>query len=150
MILPVVTGAETPILRTKATTVTSFDKNLKKTIKDMIDTMHAQKGIGIAAPQIDISQQIFIGIMGLNSENERITVFINPKIIAYSDTTDIKEEGCLSLPGKYANVKRSTKITIEFQTITGSKQTLNLSGMDARIAQHEYDHLQGILFIDRL
>jgi peptide deformylase len=150
MILNLVTGEKNPILRSIAKPIPKIDKNTKQLVKNLLATMLAEKGIGIAAPQVGESTRVFLAILGLNTNRERTVAFINPQITFFSEETNIKEEGCLSLPGEYGKVRRSNSVTIEYQDITGNNQVLNLSGMDARVVQHEYDHLEGVLFIDRI
>ncbi len=146
----IVTGEQTPVLRQKAQDVPQITKATKTFLKELEETMLAAKGVGIAAPQVGKSLRIFLAILGLNTPNERIQAFINPEIPYYSDQTTTAEEGCLSLPEQFAKVKRSQKIIITFQDPQGHKQTLTLLDFDARVVQHEYDHLNGILFLDRV
>ncbi|MFQ3547068.1 MAG: peptide deformylase, partial [Termitinemataceae bacterium] len=103
-------------------------------------------GIGLAGPQVGLLQRIFI----VHIEGETPRVFINPTIIGTSPEQSQYEEGCLSIPGMYADVNRPEKITIQAWNERGRPFTLDAEGLLARVIQHEYDHLEGVLFIDRL
>ena len=133
-------------LRQKATPVKNFDSEMIQTAEKMIDAMHKGKGVGLAGPQVGILKRIFV----THAEGDEIRVFINPSIIWTSQEQANMEEGCLSIPGFYAVVKRPGKIKIQAWNEKGRAFTLEVSGMLSRVIQHEYDHLEGILFIDRL
>jgi len=137
-------GEET--LRKPAQPVDSFGSELKLLADAMIDTMHEDGGIGLAAPQIGVPKRLFV--VHLQDEDPR--VFVNPEIIETSQETCVQEEGCLSIPGVYADVHRPEGITLQARDVAGKVFTLTASGMLARVIQHEYDHLRGVLFIDRL
>ena len=139
----VVTGADKEVLRTKTKDVTSFDKDLKKLIADLLDTVEKEKGIGLAAPQIGSSENICVAKI-----SGSFKVFVNPKITWSSDQTEVCEEGWLSLPDVWLMVPRAEEIVISFQDEKGERKELKLSGMEARIMQHEIDHLKGVLIID--
>lgn len=140
-----------PILRKKAEPITEFDKNLKKFVDDMIDIMYKKDGIGLAAPQIGFSRQIIVVDASELIKGEYPRPFINPEIVEFSETTDVKEEGCLSIPGVYEEVVRSTRIVVKYQDEKGKKVFKEeYTGWVARILQHEIDHLNGILFVDRI
>lgn len=142
-------------LRIKSKPVSVIDKKIRLLIKDLKQTLLAQKdpeGIGLAAPQIGKNVQVFIIKPG-----EEIRVFINPKILATFSPKSRKKgvsknimEGCLSLPHFYGPIKRAQKIKIEFIDEEGRKRVETFEGLSAQIIQHEIDHLNGILFIDRL
>lgn len=152
-----------PKLRIKSKVIKNFDKKLLKIIADIRDTLIVQKdpeGVGLAAPQIGVNLKIFI--MKYKSKQQ---VFINPKITIVSNSTigvtslssDKPQpkapkimEGCLSLPNFYGPLTRSPKIKVEYQNERGEKITEFRSGFEAQIIQHEVDHLNGVLFIDRL
>ncbi len=142
-VLPIVIGEKTAILRAKTVPVKSVTKEMKKLIADMMDTMAAAKGAGIAAPQVGHSQRICIAML-----DKKPTALVNPNITWRSDTVATAEEGCLSLPELWLNVTRPTDIVLEFLTAGGKKRELKLSGFDARVVQHEVDHLEGILIVD--
>jgi peptide deformylase len=138
-----------PALRHKSKLLRRVDNELKNTVAEMFDLMYAQKGIGLAANQVDLPYRFFI----LNPEGEpgkgEEYIFLNPVIGKRSGTVEA-EEGCLSFPEIYAPVKRSAKIVLSAYDLAGQAVNYELSGLLARAAQHEYDHLDGVLFIDRL
>jgi peptide deformylase len=145
-----------PLLRQKSEPVKWFDKRLKNLIKNLRDTMIAQdspKGVGLSAPQIAKSSRVFIARIG-----EKIIPFINPQITFRSKET-LKEkmpqenrllEGCLSVPGYWGFVNRPYRVKINYQDEKGKKQSFQLEGKEAVYVQHEFDHLEGILFVDRI
>jgi len=152
-----------PILKKVAKPVTNFDDKLKETVKDMLYTMYHAPGIGLAAPQVGVDLRFFV--LDIWYEREKITlsdgteeyrlsdfkpmVFINP--IFKTKTGEILyEEGCLSVPGVYEEVKRADHIVLEYQDINGEHQTLEANELLAVCLQHENDHLDGIVFIERL
>lgn len=134
------------ILREKCKKVETFDSALKMIIEAMEETLIDADGVGLAAPQVGINQRFFI----CNIRDGKNYVFINPEITAYSVETGPYEEGCLSIPGVYYNVDRPVKVTIKAQDENGKVFSLKASGLLARVIQHEYDHLDGKLFIDKL
>ena len=134
-----------PFLRQKSLSVIDvFDDEIKKLIPQMIETMVKQDGVGLAAPQIGKSIQLIVIYF-----KESTLVIINPKIIKKSFSKVWGEEGCLSVPDKFGEVKRHKKITIIYTNENGQKQQLAAKDMLARVIQHEIDHLNGILFIDK-
>jgi peptide deformylase len=135
-------------LRTKATQVIEVNDNIKAIVSDMFDTMYDENGVGLAATQVDIHQQIVVMDVSENKENP--LVFINPEIIEKSSDTLVNEEGCLSVPGCYAKVDRHTKVTVKALDIDGKEFTLEGEELLAICIQHELDHLQGVLFVDYL
>lgn len=137
-------------LKHKSSKVLDFDKNLKNTVKDLFDTLYASgNGIGLAAPQVGIEKQIIVIDLKENGEKYPRT-FINPKIVEFSETKAINEEGCLSIPGYYADVERYETIQIEWFDVNGKKNKDKFNGLLSICMQHEIDHLNGILFIDYL
>lgn len=142
-VLPIVTGADTPILRTKTKPVTKVTKDLLKLLKDMQETTINADGLGIAAPQIGRSERVCIVQMG-----EKLVPLVNPNITYKSPEEETAEEGCLSLPGIWVPVPRSTSIKLEYVDAKGSPQERMLLNMDARVVQHEVDHLDGKLIVD--
>ncbi|MFC3188425.1 peptide deformylase [Shewanella intestini] len=134
-------------LRTIAKPVTDFGPALQTQIDDMLETMYEEKGIGLAATQVDFHQQLIV--MDLQDEVERPIIFINPEIVASSgDFTN--EEGCLSVPGVYAKVDRAEKVTLKAQDRHGEEFTIEADELFAICIQHELDHLKGKLFVDYL
>lgn len=146
------TGKDNKILRTKCKPVKKIDK---KVFKEMKKLMQKKDGLGLAAPQIGIGERFFvIQLFRKNEEGKyeflKFLEVINPKIIEKSKETEMDEEGCLSLPKVFDNVSRPKKIIASFFDLNNKDKTLKLEGMNARVFQHEYDHLEGILFIDYL
>ncbi|MBD3156433.1 peptide deformylase [Candidatus Peregrinibacteria bacterium] len=144
------TGKDNPVLRAKAKHIDRVDKSIKKLASNMIDSMKASDGMGLAAPQVGISKRIVIVLLNYNTDHEMIVPLINPEITYFSDDAEKAEEGCLSLPGVYKQVERSTQIRLTYTDIKGKEKMLVLEDMNARVVQHEVDHLDGILFIDRV
>jgi peptide deformylase len=134
-------------LTTVAARVTVFDAALGRLIEDLVETMYAAKGIGLAATQVDVHLRLIA--IDVAEAADCPQVFINPEILA-SELPGLVEEGCLSLPGVYENVKRATRIRVRFQDRDGTVLERDLDGMAAVCVQHEMDHLQGKLFVDRL
>ena len=150
-----------PILRKKADPITGFDDELSQLAQDMVVSMHDEAGIGLAGPQIGISKRIFVmeipqdmdlnetGIP-LNPGLKGALVAVNPQIEILEGEIEDMEEGCLSIPDVRGRVERPFAIRLRFQNVTGEPQELELKGLAARCAQHENDHLNGVLFIDHL
>ncbi len=137
-----------PRLKTKASLVTEITKATSIIIDDMLITMYDEKGVGLAATQVDIHQRIVV--MDVSENNDQPLVLINPEIIAKSDETLINEEGCLSVPGVYAKVDRHTTCTVKALDRDGKEFTLDGEELLSICIQHELDHLNGILFVDYL
>jgi len=142
-VLPILTGAQNPILRAKTKPIEKVTKEIKKLIKDMEETTESAEGGGIAAPQISRSERICLAMI-----NSRLTPLINPEITWKSGETDVQQEGCLSLPGLWLPVPRSTAITVRYLDEKGQLQERTLKDWDARVVQHEIDHLDGVLIVD--
>ncbi len=134
-------------LRTIAKPVTEFNEKLRQLVADMIDTMYAENGIGLAASQVNVHQRVVV--IDLSEERNQPQVFINPEIVAKSGDTTY-EEGCLSVPQNYANVERAAEVTVKAQDVEGNAFEINADGLLAICLQHELDHLVGKLFIDYL
>lgn len=135
-----------PNLRADNLDVDKINAELRDTIKSMKSVMNKSNGIGLAAPQAGINSRFFI----TEVSGDEFRAFINPKIISTSVTEVEIEEGCLSVPGVYENIVRPEKVVIEFFDNHGIQQRLKASGMLARVILHEFDHLNGVLFIDFL
>lgn len=148
-ILEIQTGAENPILRKKSEEIQKITPEIKGLVLNMIDTCAKADGIGLAAPQVGESLRLFIVRIPISEKKYFTQEFINPKILKISKEKSTKEEGCLSLPNFYTNVERSKKITVEYQDKNGEEQKIKTSGFLARVIQHETDHLNGILIIDK-
>ena len=143
-----------PVLRRKAQKVRTFDADLQRLIDDMIETMRAAPGVGLAAPQVGVSQRVIVVEYGDDDEEDenapkRLYVVVNPEIVEASEETEMGVEGCLSIPGLVGEVERSRRIVVKGQNRRGQPIKLKLQGWVARIFQHEIDHLNGILFTDR-
>ncbi len=148
------------ILRQKTQRVRAFDQTLQDLAQDLIDTVrNAQEpeGAGLSANQIGVNKSVCVvrkfreDIDGQPSTEEtEMIVMVNPEIIKFSKETETDWEGCLSIPDKYGQVKRSKKIKVKYKGIGGKQRTLNASNFFARVIQHEIDHLNGILFTDKV
>jgi peptide deformylase len=138
-----------PTLRHRSKPLLRVDGDLKYIVRQMFDLMYEQKGIGLAANQVDLPYRFFIMNLEADPAKAEEFVFINP-LISRRRGSDEGDEGCLSFPDIYAPVKRSEKLLITAYNLAGEQVGYELSGLFARTVQHEYDHLDGILFIDRL
>ena len=137
-------------LKNKSSEVKLFDINLKKIVKDMFDTLNdSGNGIGLAAPQVGVKKRIVIVDLKENNKSSPV-IFINPVITKESREREVNEEGCLSIPGYYAEVERAKEVDVEWYDLEGEKKTKTFSGLFSICIQHEIDHLDGILFIDYL
>lgn len=134
------------ILHKQAATVANIDERIVRLTQEMIDSLVYHKGIGLAGPQVNEQLRLFV----THANDDIPRVFINPEIIMTSNDTVPYEEGCLSVPGVYADVMRPAEITIQAWNEKGRPFTLDAEGLLARVIQHEYDHLRGRLFIDKL
>jgi peptide deformylase len=141
-----------PTLRKKADPVTDFGAETQQLIDDMIITLHEESGAGLAAPQVNVSQQVILVEFG-SEEDENIPptlyVALNPKITRFSKELVLGAEGCLSIPNLMGEVERAQEIVVEGQNRHGEPLKMKLRGWVARIFQHEIDHLNGILYTDR-
>ncbi|MFZ1517659.1 MAG: peptide deformylase [Ignavibacteriaceae bacterium] len=148
-ILPITVCGD-KILRKKVARVSTINNEIIRLITDMFETMHNANGIGLAANQVGLNKQIFVVDISMveGYEDSKPIALINPKIIAKSEELSVYEEGCLSIPDQHEEVKRPKKITIEFYDTDFNKHTIEADGLLARVMQHEFDHLQGILFTD--
>jgi peptide deformylase len=151
MILPIYLYGE-PILRKKGILIKERTKELQTLIENMFSTLEVADGVGLAAHQIGFPYKLFIvDYMSSSIEDGGLReIFINPEIIEYSKDEDYIEEGCLSLPGILDGVKRPTKIKIKYLDGNFVEKEMEYSGFLARVIQHEYDHTEGVLFIDKL
>ena len=138
------------ILREKSLEVENVDKDIQKLMDDMLETMYAAPGIGLAAIQVGIPKRIIV-LDVEHKEGKKNPIFlINPKIIKKSENKSTYEEGCLSVPGQFAEIDRPDKCHVKYLDYHGNKKEINAEGMLATCIQHEMDHLEGILFIDYL
>ena len=138
------------ILRKKSLPVDKVDENLQKLMDDMIETMYAAPGIGLAAIQIGIPKRVIVMDIAKKDKPKNPMCFVNPKIIEKSNINSTYEEGCLSVPGQFAEITRPNKCHIKYLDYYGLPQEIKAQGMLATCIQHEMDHLEGILFIDYL
>jgi peptide deformylase len=137
------------ILRQKSLSVDFVDKDIQNLMDDMLETMYAAPGIGLAAIQIGIPKRIIV--MDIDHKEEKNPMyFVNPEIISKSKNNSIYEEGCLSVPGQFAEIERPDKCVIKYLDYHGVSKTIETTGMLSTCIQHEIDHLDGILFIDYL
>jgi peptide deformylase len=139
-----------PILRVKSEKVKKVDAELKKLMKDMLDTMYKAPGIGLAAIQIGVPKRVIVIDLVKDGEQKNPMYFVNPEITWRSKDESSYEEGCLSLPGHFAEIKRPASCHVDYLDYEGKSQTLKAEGLLATCIQHEIDHLNGILFIDYL
>ena len=137
-------------LRTPANRIVKVDDSIRKLAKDMLITMYSSKGIGLAAPQVGIQKRLLVIDLNFEDPNAPPMVFINPEIISSSASLDTYEEGCLSIPGVYLNVLRPSSIKLSYRDEMGRPRKMKAEGLLARCIQHEMDHLNGVLFVDRV
>jgi peptide deformylase len=134
-------------LHTVAKPVTQVDDRIRKLVADMAQTMYAAPGIGLAATQVDVHQQVIV--IDISETRDDLRVFINPKLLQ-AEGSAVHEEGCLSVPGIYDKVTRAERITVEALNKDGGSFTLDADGLLAVCIQHEMDHLQGKVFVEYL
>ena len=151
-----VTTLPDPILRKKARKVRAFTPELQALIDDLIETMRAAPGVGLAAPQVSDSRRVIVIEFAEANENEeepqnppKLHVLVNPKIARHSKELVVEQEGCLSVPGFVGEVERFAEVTVKGKNRHGKPMRLKAKGWLARILQHEIDHLDGVLYIDR-
>jgi peptide deformylase len=149
MPIPVEQGSENTILRTTSEPVKKITPEIRKFAEEMTKTMWHENGVGIAAPQCGRNLRMAIVRLNPSEKNEIVFPIINPVIMEASEEMTDGEEGCLSLPGIWGKVRRHASLFVRFQNLKGQEQNLLLEGFNARIIQHEVDHLDGMLFIDR-
>ena len=139
-----------PILRKKSQTIEKVDNQLRILMDDMLETMYAAPGIGLAAVQIGILKRLIVIDLSKDDTKKKPLFFVNPKITFQSKKTSVYEEGCLSLPGQFAEIERPAECHVNYIDYYGKNQELKANGLLATCIQHEIDHLNGILFIDYL
>ena len=138
-----------PVLKKKAAEVTRFDEELKQLVQDMVETMYAAPGVGLAAPQVGISKRIAVIDISSAEEKVPLIVLVNPSILEADGTIEF-EEGCLSVPDYTTKVKRAEKVKVHAHDHEGNLQQIDAEGILAIALQHEIDHLDGILLLDRI
>lgn len=137
------------VLRQKAKKITRFDGSTRKLAQDMLETMYASNGVGLAAPQVGVSKRMMVIDVSGEDEAKKPIVFINPEILE-ADGEMVGQEGCLSFPGVFFEVKRASRIVVKFQNLSGKELKLSCAeNLLCRAIQHEMDHLEGQLFIDK-
>ncbi len=134
-----------PLLRLVSKKIEVFDEKLREFVEELSKAMYVEDGVGLAAPQVGVSKRIFVYDAG-----EGIRVVINPEFLWKSEETVQMEEGCLSIPGIYADLFRPSSVKLRYQDVEGNFHEEELSEYAARIVQHEADHLDGVLFVDHL
>ncbi len=139
-----------PILRKKSEPLEEVNNDTRKLLDEMLQTMYAAPGIGLAAVQIGILKRIIVVDVSKKDEEKKPIFLINPKIIFKSKETSLFEEGCLSLPGYFAEIERPAKCKVEYIDYNGKQTELEAEGLLSTCIQHEVDHLNGVLFIDYL
>ena len=154
MILPIYLYGQ-PVLRKVAEDIDAEYPNLKELIENMFDTMHHAQGIGLAAPQIGLAIRLVVVDLDVLAEDEPEfkdfrRVYINAHIVETSDETDTMEEGCLSLPGVHEKVTRPSRILVKYLDENFVEHDEEFTGKPARVIQHEYDHIEGLVFTDHL
>lgn len=137
-----------PVLRQRAPEVARVDDEVRRLVDDLFETMHAAKGVGLAAPQVGASQRV--AVVDVGEDLGPPLVLINPRIVESSAELETAEEGCLSIPDIYGDVERPLSVVLEALDRDGKEYRVPATGYRARAIQHEIDHLDGILFIDRL
>ncbi len=142
-----------PVLRRKARTVLRFEAELQTLIDDMIETMREAPGVGLAAPQVGVSDRLIVVEYPEDDEQEdapkKLYIVVNPEIKETSEEVEMGIEGCLSIPGLHGDVERALAVTVKGQTRRGQPVKIKAKGWLARIFQHEIDHLNGVVFTDR-
>lgn len=139
-----------PVLHTVGKPIEVFDDNLKKLVSDMFETMYAAGGVGLAAPQIGESKRLFVmDCATRDNEPARQFAMINPEIVM-REGEQTGDEGCLSFPGIYTQIKRDLRTVVRFQDVQGNPQELDVTNLESRCVLHETDHCDGIVFLDRM
>jgi len=146
-----ITPYGTPLLRRQSARIDPITPEIRQLAADMIDTMRAANGLGLAAPQVGRSLQMFVMDWAVLEEGRSDGVaYLNPEILDKAGNNVSKQEGCLSVPKVFADIIRPDKVRVRYQTDKGETVEETLTGLPARVFQHEFDHLQGVLFIDRV
>lgn len=138
-----------PVLRVRCPEVTAFDDDLKRLVDDMVDTMYAAPGVGLAAPQVGVEKRLALVDISVGQEDGRLLVLVNPEIVEESGRA-VDSEGCLSIPDITEKVPRPTRVKVVAQDVDGERFELETEDFEARAICHEIDHLDGVLFVDHL
>ena len=134
-----------PVLRQKARKVSRIDQSIAKLVEDMVETMRDAPGVGLAAPQIGVPLQVAV----VETEPDQVHVLVNPEIVKL-DGEHLLDEGCLSVPGYWAQVRRAERVTVKARDLKGKEIRLTGEGLFGQALQHEIDHLNGLVYVDRL
>ncbi|TCD56088.1 peptide deformylase [Synechococcus sp. BS56D] len=138
------------VLRQEARRISRVDEAVRDLARDMLRSMYTARGIGLAAPQVGVHQQLLVIDLDIENAAAPPLVLINPEITTTSGSLDTYEEGCLSIPGVYLDVVRPSAIQLSYRDEMGRPRTMKADGLMARCIQHEMDHLKGVLFVDRV
>lgn len=138
-----------PVLRVDCAPVESFDEDLRELVANMVETMHAAPGVGLAAPQVGVEKQVAVVDVSVGEDPEALRILINPRIVEDSGS-ELDSEGCLSIPDLSEKVVRPTLIRVQGQNLDGEQVEMEADDFEARAFCHEIDHLHGVLFIDHL
>ena len=130
--------------------ISTFDRSLKDLVESMAERMYLSSGVGLAAPQVGVTRKVVLIDPSAGDEANQLTVMVNPRVTWQSEEVAPGDEGCLSLPGVVTRVFRALAVDVEYYDVEGVMQTVRCTGFKARIAQHEIDHLDGIMMIDRV
>ena len=136
------------VLRRRAVEIEEVDDELRRVIRDMFETMYDAEGIGLAGPQVGLSRRVIV--VDVREEGAHPFALVNPRVVETSRESDKSEEGCLSIPGVSSIVERTSRVTVEGLDERGEPVRMEADGLLARCIQHEIDHLDGVLFIDRI
>ena len=137
-----------PLLRRPALPVSAFDEELRAIVAGMFERMYASKGVGLAAPQVGLKKRLLV--LNATGETKDELVLVNPRIVDRSGPASLLEEGCLSFPGIYAEVERPENCRVQAFRVDGTPFEESFGGFPSRIIQHEFDHLEGVLLVDRM
>jgi peptide deformylase len=137
-----------PVLRAKAKAIDAVDDDLRRLARDMFDTMYEEDGVGLAGPQVGVGRRIIV--VDPREHDIEPMALVNPRILTAAEETERAEEGCLSIPGLRELVDRSIRVVVEALDLKGETVHIEAAGLLARVLQHEIDHLDGILFLDRV
>jgi peptide deformylase len=148
-LLPILTAPD-PRLKTKAKPVDRVDDEIRRLMDDMLETMYDAPGIGLAAPQVGVSQRVLVIDTGKTEADRKPIRMANPEIVWVSEVDSSYEEGCLSVPSHYADVVRPAQVKVRYLDHQGEIREIETDGLLATVVQHEMDHLDGVLFIDRI
>ncbi len=138
-----------PVLRVRCPKVESFDRELKRLASDMIETMHAAPGVGLAAPQVGVEQRLAVVDVSVGKDRSALKVLVNPEVVE-ENGREVDTEGCLSIPGVNEKVARPTSLRVVAQDLDGAEVEIEAEDFEARAICHEIDHLNGVLFVDHL